>query len=67
MTEYLKVEQEPSLSRAIDSGGIVNTDKKAFETYINSRNKKENQARRLDNLESELNEIKNLLLKLLDK
>ena len=67
MVEYLKVENEASLSRAMDSGAIINTNKKAFESYMNSKTKRESDAARLDILENELSEIKQMLIELLKR
>lgn len=68
MTEkYLKIENETSLSKSIESGAIINTDKAAYEKYLNIRDRKTLELTRLDKLEDELSEIKQLLLKLLSK
>jgi hypothetical protein len=67
MNGYQKIENESTLSKSLESGAIVNTDKVAFENYLASRNKRDIEAKRLDNLESELSEIKALLIKLLAK
>jgi hypothetical protein len=67
MTEYKKIENEASLVKDMTSGAIISTDKNAFNNYINNRDKKLLESKRLDNLENELSDIKKLLLKLLDK
>lgn len=67
MEKYIKIENESTLSKSLESGAIVNIDKNAFESYINNRNKRALEAKRLDNLESELSEIKKLLIELLAK
>ncbi len=67
MNKYQKIENEASLSKNVESGAIVNTDKNAFETYLNIRNRRDSEGRRLDNLETELSEIKALLMQLLAK
>ena len=67
MEKYIKIENETSLSKSIDSGAIINIDKNAFESYISIRDKRILEAKRLDNLESELSDIKKLLLELLAK
>lgn len=67
MEHYQKIENESTLSKSLESGAIINTDKVAFENYLASRNKRDIEAKRLDNLENELSEIKKLLLKILSK
>ncbi len=65
--KYVKIENEASLSKSVDSGAIINVDERAFDVYISNRNKRNAETKRLDNLENELSEIKELLLKLLAK
>ena len=67
MTEYKKVENEASLVKDMTSGAVINTDKNAYNNYINSRIKRESEAARLDNLENELSDIKLMLMELLKR
>ena len=74
MADYLKVQEHPDLARDIVSGAIVNTNMQAYEAAVNrSRNVKQQKdsmrdaVRDINNLKSEMHEIKSLLLKLVDK
>jgi hypothetical protein len=67
MDKYVKIENENTLSKSLESGAIINTDTKAFDVYVANRDKKILESKRLDNLENELSDIKKLLLKLLAK
>ena len=66
--------QHPDLARDTVSGAIVNTNMQAYEAAVNrSRNVKQQKdsmrdaVRDINNLKSEMHEIKSLLLKLVDK
>jgi hypothetical protein len=63
----LNVDGHPNLYRDLTSGAIVNDNKTEYETYMELYKKKQKQNERIDKLESEISEIKNLLIKLLDK
>ncbi len=74
MTEYIKVEEHPKLVRDSYSRAIINTDVHAYEAAIKrSRNAKRQKddmrdaVRDINNLKSEMHEIKSLLLKLVDR
>mgnify|MGYP000729862386 FL=1 len=74
MADYLKVQEHPDLARDTVSGAIVNTNMQAYEAAVNrSRNVKQQKdsmrdaVRDINNLKSEMHEIKSLLLKLVDK
>ena len=74
MADYLKVQEHPDLARDIVSGAIVNTNMQAYEAAVNrSRNVKQQKdsmrdaVRDINNLKSEMHEIKSLLLKLVDR
>jgi hypothetical protein len=74
MADYLKVQEHPDLARDTVSGAIVNTNMQAYEAAVNrSRNVKQQKdsmrdaVRDINNLKSEMHEIKSLLLKLEDK
>ena len=74
MADYLKVQEHPDLARDTVSGAIVNTNMQAYEAAVNrSRNVKQQKdsmrdaVRGINNLKSEMHEIKSLLLKLVDK
>jgi hypothetical protein len=67
MSKLVKIENDHSLSKDIESGAVINTDKMGYKSYIETRNKKLQEAARLDNLETELSEIKELLKELLKR
>ena len=67
----VKVKDEINLFRDTSTNAIINTDMQAYNNYINSRKIKEQESKRIENIENELidvksdlNEIKNLLRKL---
>jgi len=67
----VKVKDEINLFRDVSTNAIINTDMQAYNNYINSRKIKEQESKRIENIENELidvksdlNEIKNLLRKL---
>jgi len=61
----LNVDGHANLHRDLNSGAIVNNNSAEYQTYMNVYRKKQQQSSRIDNIESELSEIKNLLSKLL--
>jgi hypothetical protein len=65
--DYKKVEGHADLIRDLESGAIINNDKTAYQSYIELRNQKLKEKSRIDKLESDVDEIKSLLHKLLDK
>ena len=74
MTEYLKVKDYPHLGRDLNSRAIVNTDVSAYETAVarakarkEQRDELRDAVRDINNLKCEMHEIKNLLLKIVDK
>ena len=71
---YIKVEGHTSLVRDVKSNAIVNTNKSEFQMYMKRRqernvqgDKLRNVCKEINNLKSELREIKGLLTKVLDK
>ena len=71
--QYLRVEGT-KLVRDTRSGAIINQDKNGLEEYLNRRRALESQKEEINNVKSEvkelredLTEIKSLLLKLLEK
>ena len=74
MNEYLKVKDHPNLARDTESRAIVNTNLAAYEAAVARSRAKQKQkdelrdaVRDINNLKCEMHEIKNLLLKLVDK
>jgi len=64
----IKVKDEVNLFRDATTNAIVNTDMQAYNNYINSKKLKEQESKRIENIENELSdvrsdlsEIKNLL------
>lgn len=71
--KYLKVEGYNSLIRDPNTNSIINTNMAEYQQYISRRNHKEEENQKLQNLESDvtnmkndLNEIKSLLRSLID-
>jgi len=67
----VKVKDEINLFRDVSTNAIINTDMQAYNNYINSKKIKEQESKRIENIENELtdvksdlSEIKNLLRKL---
>jgi len=74
MAEYIKVKDHPNLARDSESRAIVNTNLAAYESAIARSRAKQKQkdelrdaVRDINNLKCEMHEIKNLLLKLVEK
>jgi hypothetical protein len=68
INHYVKVEGHPNLVRDLKSNAIINTDKVSLDNYTIAKRKKEEEVKRIDNIENELiqlkcsiNEIKQLL------
>lgn len=71
--KYLKVEGHSHLVRDVETNAILNTNKQDYQSYLTRRNIMQNESRRIDNIENDLNhlksdldEIKNLLRKIAD-
>ena len=58
MNQYAKVEGHPNLLRDLNTNAIINTDSVALDHYTIAKRKKEEEVKRIDNLENELTEIK---------
>ena len=65
--KYKQVEGENNLFRDTDTGAIINTDKSAYIAYKNKRQQKLKEMSRIDKLQDEIDEIKSLLYKVIDK
>jgi hypothetical protein len=63
----IKVEGHPNLYRDEQTGAIINVDAIAYNNYVNSLNKRDQQKREIDNIKNEISEIKSLLKQLLEK
>jgi prefoldin subunit 5 len=58
MTNYAKVEGHPNLIRDLKTNAIINTDKISLDHYSIIKRKKEEEQKRIDNIEDDLNELK---------
>lgn len=74
MAEYLKVKDYPHLARDTESRAIVNTDFSAYQIAVSRatarkqhKDELRDAVRDINNLKCEMHEIKNLLLKIVDK
>lgn len=67
MPEYLKVENHSDLVRDTNTGAILSKDSSSYQLYINNRNRAISEKQRIENLESELSDIKTLLNTLIGK
>tara|TARA_B100001989_G_scaffold220895_1_gene173518 strand:+ start:1158 stop:1391 length:234 start_codon:yes stop_codon:yes gene_type:complete len=74
MKDHIPVEGKFGLYRDSNSTAIINTDRKAYQTYINQKNKMEKKNNELDqmkedlnNMKDELGDIKDLLSTLVQK
>jgi len=56
--DYLKVEGHPNLVRDEKSKAILNTDMNEYENYMRLKKSKEFEIKRIENLESDMNSIK---------
>jgi len=66
-SNLIPVEGENYLYRDPKTNAIVNTNTSGYESYISRRDFQENEKKRLDNLESEISEIKSLLKALAER
>ena len=63
----LKVEGHPDLERDTYANAIVNTDSDAYNAFIQRVNEKNAREERLNRLEKDMSEIKDLIRQLIDK
>ena len=64
---YKQVEGRSDLFRDTENGAIVNTDKSAYLAYKAKKNQRLNEMGRIEKLQDEIDEIKSLLYKVIDK
>lgn len=62
----IPVEGHKNLFRDENTGAIVNCDSSGYQNYINTRNEKQRQKQEIEQLKSEVTEIKSLLLQLIN-
>ena len=65
--DYKQVEGRSDLFRDTDSGAIVNTDRSAYLAHKAKQQQRLNEMGRIDKLQNEIDEIKSLLYKVIDK
>ena len=65
--DYKQVEGRSDLFRDTDSGAIVNTDRSAYLAYKTKQQQRLNEMGRIEKLQNEVDEIKSLLYKVIDK
>ena len=63
----IPVEGENYLYRDSTSNAIINTNQSGYESYMSRKQFQEDEKQRLDNLESEISEIKSLLKALAER
>jgi hypothetical protein len=63
----IPVEGHKNLFRDEDTGAIINCDSISYQNYINTRSKKRKQKNEFEDLKNEVNEIKSLLLQLINE
>jgi|13_taG_2_1085334.scaffolds.fasta_scaffold00376_6 hypothetical protein len=66
MSEYIKVDQDPSLYKNLETGSVINIDDQAYENYMKLKKKKERKNEEISQLKDELSEIKGILKTLLE-
>ena len=64
---FRQVEGRSDLFRDDDNGAIVNTDRSAYLAYKTKKQQRINEMGRIENLQNEVDEIKSLLYKVIDK
>ena len=74
MTEYLQVKDHPDLVRDTQSHAVVNTNMAAYRAAVErsrsaqkSKDELRDAVRDINNLKSEMHEIKDLLLQMMDR
>ena len=70
----MRVESFPDLRKDVSNGGVVNSNKDSYDTYIQRKNKiiqdqaeKEAMAEEINNMKMDISHIKNMLTILLDR
>lgn len=64
---FLKVVDKPGLHRDVQTGAIINTQASDHDKYIQQRKVLMQQKERVDRLEADMQDIKQLLNRVLDK
>lgn len=58
MKRYAKVDGHPNLLRDLETNAIINTDKISLDSYTIAKQKKEDEVRRIEGIEKDLNQLK---------
>jgi hypothetical protein len=66
MSEYIKVDQDSSLYKNMQTGAVINIDDQGYENYMRMKRKKERKDEEINQLKDELSEIKGILKTLLE-
>jgi len=56
--KYALVEGHPNLIRDLSTNAIINTDSKASEQYLKTRDRKKEEQKKIYNIESDIEELK---------
>ncbi len=74
MEGFLKVKGKDGLVRDLSSGAIINTSASEYEDYVKKRNASrqlreelDKQSKEINNIKNEIGEIKELLIRLINK
>lgn len=59
--EYIKVKEDKSYCRDMNSNAIINVDSNSYNEYLKNKNRILQEKQRIENLENEVSEIKNSL------
>lgn len=72
--DLLKIQDNPNLSRDVSSGAVINTNATDYENYMTKRkadvelkNQIKKQTQEIDQLKTDISEIKHLLISLINK
>lgn len=63
---YHKIKNEPDIIKDTGSGAVININQEAYDNYITAKKKRDMMNNRINNIENELGDIKNLLKQLLN-
>lgn len=64
--DYKRIEQDHDYVRDPETNAVINTNDQAYENYIKSRKLRNNRRREIEELKSEIDEIKDMLKSLID-
>jgi hypothetical protein len=67
MSNLIPVEGHSHLYRDENTGAIINADDSSYQSYIRSKKLRENEKREIEEMKSEIKDIKNMLSKIVEK